>query len=245
VAGASAADIAQSAAAQVRAYLDAGFAPLAAEGAKVALIGVVVRRAKFDNVQTPIIDMYRVDETGNKRFIRVYLNTPDDVKAFERAVGRALSSIPLYEGTAPLQLDEEAQKHLVQKYAIRVRPFQIEWRANPKYAGRDDKKNPARLFVRYADTDTSDALDDASERGYEAVQMTTEVRTVKGDGKKWFVKVTTRDGTITLPAEVIKTWSMHEAAKDELRQQRVISEPLEAVFRRGELVDVREPEIEI
>ena len=246
VAGASAADIAQSAAAQVRAYLEAGFSADGRATQKIALIGVVVRRAKFEEgKQTPIIDMYRVDEVGNKRFVRIYLNTPTDVAEFERACGRTLASIPLYEGTAPLKLDEDAP-HLVAKYAIRLDPpIKIEWRTNPEYKGRDDKKNPARLFVRYLETSApSGNAQTAATAAPKAVQMTTEIRTMKDDAGKWLVRVTTADGVITLPAEVVKKWSICEANKDKLRQQQIISTPLEAVFERGVLVDVREPEID-
>lgn len=72
-------------------------------------IGYVSRRQKKneDATITPIIDVYSPNEAMKFKFISVYLNTPEDVAAFENASGHKLSSLPLVPGKAALDKSDD------------------------------------------------------------------------------------------------------------------------------------------
>lgn len=245
VSGSAPDEIAANAAAQVRAYLKAGFTTTP-DAEQTALIGVVVRRQHIrDGRTTPVIDMYRVDEYTQKRWLGVYLNTPADVQAFERAAGARLDDFPLFDGDAPLQLDVEAQQERVRRYAVRLKtPFWIVWRLNPKY-DENDKKTSKRLLVRYLDSQTptaptaSDGASSVDEEEVIGMQMIA-------DGKAWVVGVITRKWSRRVPAELVRSWSLSEGAKKMLRDTSsldVLKYPCRAVTRDGQIIDVIDGEI--
>ena len=143
-------------------YLAAGWlldAPGLEAGEHKEEVGYVLRRSKDnqDGSETPIIDLYSANDQLTWKVLSVYLNTDDDVAAFERAAGVRLTDIPLFSGTAAPERGASKQSD---KFITRTRPFGVVWGANPKYdeaaaqqAAAANKRYtvPKKKFVRWAD----------------------------------------------------------------------------------------------
>lgn len=143
-------------------YLAAGWltdAPGLEAGEHKEEVGYVLRRSKDnqDGSETPIIDLYSSNDQLTWKVLSVYLNTDDDVAAFERAAGVRLTDIPLFSGTAAPERGASKQSD---KFITRTRPFGVVWGANPKYdeaaaqqAAAANKRYtvPKKKFVRWAD----------------------------------------------------------------------------------------------
>lgn len=117
------------------------------EGEQAEDIGHVVRRVKGndDGSETPVIDLY--PERAKFRILGVYLNTPQDVAAFEAAAGLRLADLPLYEGDNSI---ERGKGPKTDKYVVSLsRPARVAIKPNPRYEGPEDKTHPKRLFVRW------------------------------------------------------------------------------------------------
>jgi len=143
--------------ANVTAALAAGFlavAPGAGEGEHKDEVGYVVKREKEnqDHTVTPVIDLYVADDAMKFATLSVYLNTAEQVAAFEFASGVKVSALPLYIGDNKI---ERGGKAATDKLIIKSpRPFGVFWRDNPKYDPAEmdaTKKKPKRLFSRWAD----------------------------------------------------------------------------------------------
>lgn len=111
----------------------------------------IVRRAKGndDGTETPVLDLY--PDKFKFRALSVYLNTDDDVAAFEAASGVKLASLPTYDSSAPLERGKDAR--LDKKYVIALpRPLVFIHMANPAYdedVSDPKRKKPKRKFVRW------------------------------------------------------------------------------------------------
>lgn len=120
---------------------------------KVEEIGFVGRREKFntnDNSTTPIVDLYPNKEPqrgGAFKLLHMYLNTPDDIAAFENATGVSLNQIPLYNGDNAIERGKGKDSFILQFAA----PVKLVWKQNPAWEGDQDKKHPKRIFVRWFD----------------------------------------------------------------------------------------------
>lgn len=117
-------------------------------GEQVETIHYVLRTSILnrDNTDTPRIYLYT--ERFNFKFLNIYLNTQDDIAAFENAVGYDLAAIPYFEGDSALERGKNPQKD--NKYLARLsQPAQIVWKQNPAWEGDDDKQHPKRVFVRW------------------------------------------------------------------------------------------------
>jgi len=129
-------------------------APGVEAGEKIAELGYVVRREKFnkdDKTRTPVVDLYENKEArrgGAFKLIHLYLNTPDDVAVFEAAAGVTLGKLPLYSGDAAIERDT-GKDDFVTKLP---RPVKIVYKDNPAYEGKEDKKHSKRLLVRWYDS---------------------------------------------------------------------------------------------
>lgn len=122
-------------------------APGTEPGESVEQIGHLVRRSKTntDGTETPLIDLYGV--RANFRLLGLYLNDPDQLAEFERACGVHINDLQLYEGESPI---ERGKNPKLDKYIFALpQPVQIVYRANPRWEGDNDKKNPKRVFVRW------------------------------------------------------------------------------------------------
>ena len=142
---------AQALMASVTSLLQAGFSvetPGLEDGEHEEEIGFVVRRAKVnsDETETPVVDLYPVN--ANFRRVAKYLNEETDVREFEAACALSLQAMPLYEGDNTI---ERGKNPKLDKYVVALkRPVKIVWKFNPRYEGENDKKNPKRVFVRWA-----------------------------------------------------------------------------------------------
>lgn len=117
-------------------------------GEQVETIHYVLRTSILnrDNTDTPRIYLYT--ERFNFKFLNIYLNTQDDIAAFENAVGYDLTAIPYFEGDSALERGKNPQKD--NKYLAKLgKPVQIVWKQNPAWEGDDDKQHPKRVFVRW------------------------------------------------------------------------------------------------
>jgi hypothetical protein len=145
--------------ASVDAMIGAGF--LTAEpgmqvGENKDTIGFVVRKEKInERGVTPSLDLYINHEKMVRSFITIYLNTPEDIAAFENASGLKLDSIRLYAGDDKLDRSTPKGGQFAKACA---RPFEIVWIPNPKYneaeaaAAKAVNQNyfvPTKKFVRY------------------------------------------------------------------------------------------------
>lgn len=139
----------------------AGFlvhAPGLEAGEQKGEIGYVLRRSKLneDKSETPIVDLYLVNDAVKFKVLSVYLNKDQDVAAFEKASGIGLASLREFPGTAAPERGASRQSD---SYITRVpKPFGVVMEQNPKY---DEKEAvaargkgeiygvPKRKFVRW------------------------------------------------------------------------------------------------
>lgn len=117
------------------------------EGEQVEACSAISRRSKAnkDGTTTPIIDLF-VGELEYKT-LSVYLNTDEDVAAFESAFGIALRELPEYDSEAAVKRTDTAR---FSKYARRpVKPVRFVHEKNPAYTGAEGEMKPKRRFVRW------------------------------------------------------------------------------------------------
>ena len=148
--------------AYVTACLDAGFvvaAPgLEAGEERESINGVLRSEHEREGEITPVVQLYAANEGMKYSFLKVYLNTADDVKAFESACGVKLESLPLYEGKDKPERDGGK---IATKFIIKLpRPREVVFKPNPSWKQEEadaakaaDKMYPKarRVFVRWAD----------------------------------------------------------------------------------------------
>jgi predicted nucleic acid-binding Zn finger protein len=133
-------------------YLNAGFlvnAPGLEDGELAEEVNAVARREAKD--ETPIIDFYSSNTKLLKKFMHVYMNSEQDVTAFEEAAGIKISSLSVYDGTlAVARGDSKARKYLVSL----PRPIKLVWKLSPKWeewkaTGGEGNEPHKRILVRY------------------------------------------------------------------------------------------------
>jgi hypothetical protein len=129
------------------------------EGEQRETINMVARRKKTndDGSITPVLDLYVNNDKMKHRFIAVYLNTPEDVQAFESVSGIKLASIPLNPAKAPVDRDEK-------DFTMATKPFNIVYKNNPRYDDAADTKMPKRLFVRFDGVQATSTPENGTER---------------------------------------------------------------------------------
>lgn len=118
------------------------------EGEQAESVGVMVKRMKDnqDGTQTPVIDIYLENEALQWAFMKVYLNTAEDIEAFTLATGLMLSDMPEYESSAALERGKSP--NLDAKYMRKPkRPARFVWQHNPRY--EEGAMKPKKLFVRW------------------------------------------------------------------------------------------------
>ena len=128
--------------------LEKGFAqtePGLGKGEHTELIGSIARREKTnkDGSISTVLDLYAAAQHLTFRYMAVYLDTPEDVTAFENASGLKVASIPMNPTDAPPGKDNTK---LVVKVA---KPLTVIYVNNPDYDETNDSKKPKRLFVRW------------------------------------------------------------------------------------------------
>ena len=133
-------------------YLNVGFlvnAPDLEDGELIEEVNAVARREAKD--ETPIIDFYSSNMKLLKKFMHVYLNTEQDVAAFEEASGLKLAALPVYDGALAIARDDNKAR----KYIVSLpRPLKLVWKLSPKWeewkaAGGEGNEPHKRMLVRY------------------------------------------------------------------------------------------------
>ena len=141
--------------ANINAALDAGFlvtAPGLVAGEEKESIGWVLRGVfERDGESTPYVLLYAANEQLTWSILKVYLNKPEDVAAFEHASGMVLDKLPEYVAdNKPQRGAGKTDRFIIQA----ARPFGVVFKKNPKHDpdSEEGKMKPARLFVRWEDT---------------------------------------------------------------------------------------------
>lgn len=141
--------------------LDAGWlvtAPGLEHGEQREEVGYVLRGSCENNGEvTPTLLLYSTNEAHRFSFLKIYLDRPEDVTAFEHAAKLRLTDLPQYEGN---DKPERARSSKTDRYIVRVKtPFGVVLRDNPKFneadraaaqARNEIYKVPRRLFIRWA-----------------------------------------------------------------------------------------------
>lgn len=175
--------------------LAAGFLlaePGVGDGEKQDMVGWVCRHVKIDDdgSETPVIDLYADHESVTHKIVRMYLNTPEDVRAFEAATGVKVNNLPLVETPGAI---ERAPNIPAAKKIIRLaQPVAAIHKANPNY--EEGSKKLKRLFVRWgsvqpiaqpaASASKPDAAPAKADNVIEVEFVCDEVVIVDKDGKK-------------------------------------------------------------
>lgn len=110
-----------------------------------------------DGDTTPTVLLYSTNNQLTYSFIRKYMNTPDEVAAFEHASGMKYASMPAYPGN---DHPERGASPKTDKFIVKAsRPFGLVWKPNPRYkdapAGQDTRslaEKRKRDFVRWHDS---------------------------------------------------------------------------------------------
>lgn len=103
------------------------------------------------NDKAAIIGFYVAHPKMVNKLLHVYLNTVDDIKAFEQASGLKLSAIPLYDGDQFLAKDSpKAQKYII----ILPRPIKVVYEISDKWKrweaeGKSGKEPQKNILLRY------------------------------------------------------------------------------------------------
>lgn len=132
-------------------YINVGFlvnAPDLEDGELIEEVNAVARREAKD--ETPIID-FSSNMKLLKKFMHVYLNTEQDVAAFEEASGLKLAALPVYDGALAIARDDNKAR----KYIVSLpRPLKLVWKLSPKWeewkaAGGEGNEPHQRMLARY------------------------------------------------------------------------------------------------
>jgi len=119
------------------------------EGELMEELSAVARREGNDN--TPIIDFYSANTRLSKKILHAYLNTTEDIAAFESATGLKLDAITVYDGKIAIdRADRNASKYIKQL----PRPLKVVYKISPRWeqwkqAGGEGQEPHKKLLVRY------------------------------------------------------------------------------------------------
>jgi hypothetical protein len=120
------------------------------EGELTLTAASVARRTAGD--QTPIIDFFDPHPKVEKKTLHTYLNSPEEIEAFENASGLKLSAIPEWEGEIAIaKTHAKAGKYIIKmhqpvKIVYRISQKWLEWNAADPKPGREPMK---KILVRY------------------------------------------------------------------------------------------------
>lgn len=124
-------------------------APGLVQGELYEEINAVAKRAGNDGV--PIVAFYSSHPKLVKKYLHVYMDTVEDIEAFEKATGVKLASLPLNDGEKDFDRDKPAAK----KYVISLpRPIKVVWKVSERWekwkAENGEGQEPQkRILVRY------------------------------------------------------------------------------------------------
>jgi hypothetical protein len=121
------------------------------EGEEKDHVAYVLRGgSEHDGKVTPFVLLYSTNDAYTWSFLKVYMNKPEDIAAFEFASKTKLDKLPDYVGNDKPQRGASVK---TDAYIVKVpKPFGVVFKKNPKHDDTEaGKMKPARLFVRWAD----------------------------------------------------------------------------------------------
>lgn len=145
---------------------------------------------------TPYVMLYIDHEKLKFAFLKVYLNTPEEVAAFEYASGFTLERMPVYVGD---NRPERGKSSAVDKFILEAKkPFGVVFGTNPRYSKADADAAkahvppkpygiPAKIFHRWEDQDPKAvaAADAGGSKASGAAETTpTQTGSTAGTGSK-------------------------------------------------------------
>jgi len=110
--------------------LSAGFTvnmPGLENGELVEEVAFVSRRAGNDG--TPILAFYVAHPKMLKKFLHEYMDTPEQIKAFENASGMKFDNLPVFDGDKDITKDHRNAA----KYIIQTPPFKVVFGTTEKW----------------------------------------------------------------------------------------------------------------
>lgn len=152
----------------VSAMLDAGFV-VAAPGLEVGeereQVSHILRGSfERDGEITDTVLLYAANEGMEFSFLKLYLNSQQDVDAFESSCGVKLDNLLAYDGKDKPKRDGGT---IAKKYIAKLpKPVPVVFKQNPKWSEEENAKalaaqkpytTPKRVFVRWADAPTAPA----------------------------------------------------------------------------------------
>ncbi len=222
------------------------------EGEQKFVVGYVVHREFEDSRDgqiTPVLDIYSTVEGQNKfKALKVYLNTEDDVAAFESVSGMRLESMQKYIGTGDIERGKSRQlDQLVYKVP---RPFSAIWTPNPKYdeaAAKAAKPGeymvPKRKWVRWegsaAKTESKpekekDAIAKEVDWWKKFIANDPPLQNVNDHIRRLLIPMATKEAKQMVFAQVISPWAATLGAEwDAATQGYVLPKPPEDEYSQN------------
>lgn len=121
------------------------------EGETKEEVGYVVVRDTENKTGPGIkVDLYPVSDATKFKFLSVYLDSVEEVQAFENASGMKVAGLQKYIGSGNLERGANKQTDALIHHA--PRPFTVIHKPNPAFNPEETdakKKKPKRLFVRW------------------------------------------------------------------------------------------------
>lgn len=176
-------------------------------------IGYVCRLDhETDGKTTPTVLLYSVNDQLTYSFLRRYMNTPEDVAAFEYASGMKYDSLPPYPGNDHPQRGVSPK---TDRFIIKApKPFGMVWKHNPRYkdapAGQDTRslaEKRKRDFFRWstqipaAHAESKPAAHDKNWN-----ESTEEERLAKIEVMEWEPLAKCRDFCLKMPIDKGKVY---------------------------------------
>lgn len=169
------------------------------EGELMEEVSHIARREGSD--ETAIIDFYSSNTKLVKKFMHVYLDTPDDIAAFESATGIKLGTINVYDGNQAI----ERTNPKASKYVVTLpRSLKVVYKINPKWeqwnqAGKEGKEPHKRLLVRCEVGRKPEAAVDSPEQLVVASEGATQYKKFSADLMGMLIQKTGLKPTIISP----------------------------------------------
>lgn len=147
------------------------------------------QRNKKDNSTSPIIDIYHDDLSYSS--LKTWLNTAEEIAAFQNATGLKLELLQSFPGTAAIKRGESPE---ADGYVVKLaHPAKVIWKANPEYI-EGSTTEAKRIFVRWEAANVTPApqpAETAKPEPARAAELRNEMLTItriepRADSKGWY-----------------------------------------------------------
>lgn len=123
-------------------------------GEDVDTVGYVLRKDKTndDGTTSSAIALYPANDKATKKWLWVYLDTEEDIKAFEDATGVTLKSMKVW----PTKQAPDREPSAAEYFKVVKPGCTAVYEPNPKWISEEETKfTPKRLFVRWGKNTTT------------------------------------------------------------------------------------------